>query len=512
MLGTTNSVQSDCPYYPQESVLGEEEEDDEKQKVRIPDTQKETNTASSKKTRHSETDSVRKPNAKTNHELTLRSAGSEFDNCHEDTEAISNETLSQEGNSEDEQIRKKLKMEKELSSSSKDKPKTERPAFINKVTKSKYIDDRLMNPHRRFPTLTRNIRVRRGKKVEINMPLFMDKNTIPEHYDPQTKLPIIDMDAMAFGMGNCSLQTTFSAIDFKHARHLYDQLSILSPMFLAASAGTCFFKGLITDIDTRWDSIAASVDCRNEEERNPQSDKYIPKSRYESISLYISDYPENLPEYNDYKFPLNQEMMDFARQKAKELGVEIDEKMINHLGFLFSRDALVIYKDKINLDNSQTTAHFENIQSTNWNSMRLKLPPSPDSTIGWRVEFRVMEIQLTDDENAAFSILISIFVRMLYEDWFNLNLYIPMSMNEENFRRANKKDAILNEKFYFRTNIFDKGKPEIQELTAHQIFFGAPEYKYNGIFNEMERFVQEFTKNTNNGQCFSCMNHAHQAI
>jgi hypothetical protein len=32
-----------------------------------------------------------------------------------------------------------------------------------------------------------------------------------------------------------------------------------------------------------------------------------------------------------------------------------------------------------------------------------------------------------------------------------------MSMNEENFRRANKRDAILKEKFFFRTNIFDAG-------------------------------------------------------
>jgi glutamate--cysteine ligase catalytic subunit len=188
----------------------------------------------------------------------------------------------------------------------------------------------------------------------------------------------------------------------------------------------------------------------------------------------LSDYPEHLPEYDDSNFPVNEEMMDFARQKAKEMEIEIDEKMIRHLGFLFARDALVIYKDKVNLDNNTTTAHFENIQSTNWNSMRLKLPPSHDSTIGWRVEFRSMEIQLTDDENAAFSILVQIFVRMLYEDWFKLNLYIPMSLNEINFRRANKKDALLKEKFYFRTNIFDQGKPIIQEMTAHEIFFGAP--------------------------------------
>jgi len=33
-------------------------------------------------------------------------------------------------------------------------------------------------------------------------------------------------------------------------------------------------------------------------------------------------------------------------------------------------------------------------------TMRLKLPPS-NADIGWRVEFRTMEVQLTDFENAA---------------------------------------------------------------------------------------------------------------
>ena len=37
-------------------------------------------------------------------------------------------------------------------------------------------------------------------------------------------------------------------------------------------------------------------------------------------------------------------------------------------------------------------AHFENLQSTNWNSLRFKSPPSVDTDIGWRVEFRPMDI------------------------------------------------------------------------------------------------------------------------
>jgi len=74
---------------------------------------------------------------------------------------------------------------------------------------------------------------------------------------------------------------------------------------LALTAGSCFFKGKLADTDTRWDSIAASVDCRTEEERDPKNEKYIPKSRYESTSLYISDDKRHLKEYNDEKVPIN---------------------------------------------------------------------------------------------------------------------------------------------------------------------------------------------------------------
>ena len=35
---------------------------------------------------------------------------------------------------------------------------------------------------------------------------------------------------------------------------------------------------------------------------------------------------------------------------------------------------------------------FQNIQSTNWQTMRFK-PPPPNSNIGWRVEFRPMEVE-----------------------------------------------------------------------------------------------------------------------
>lgn len=60
-------------------------------------------------------------------------------------------------------------------------------------------------------------------------------------------------------------------------------------------------------------------------------------------------------------------------------------------------------------------SHFENLQSTNWNSLRFKSPPSVDSDIGWRVEFRPLDIQLTDYENAALTVFTGMIVNILNE-------------------------------------------------------------------------------------------------
>jgi glutamate--cysteine ligase catalytic subunit len=61
---------------------------------------------------------------------------------------------------------------------------------------------------------------------------------------------------------------------------------------------------------------------------------------------------------------------------------------------LFIRDPLVVYKDRVKeVKDEVDSDHFENIQSTNWQSLRFKPPPAPaGKNIGWRVEFRTMEV------------------------------------------------------------------------------------------------------------------------
>jgi glutamate--cysteine ligase catalytic subunit len=45
------------------------------------------------------------------------------------------------------------------------------------VAQSMYIPDEAINPHPRFPTLTANIRKRRGEKVSIAVPIYKDRFT-----------------------------------------------------------------------------------------------------------------------------------------------------------------------------------------------------------------------------------------------------------------------------------------------------------------------------------------------
>lgn len=82
--------------------------------------------------------------------------------------------------------------------------------------------------------------------------------------------------------------------------------------------------------------------------------------------------------------------------------------------------------------------------------MRFK-PPPPNSSIGWRVEFRPCELQLTDFENAAIVVFIVLLTRVILS--FKLNFLIPISKVDENMQKAQKRNACMEEKFWFRRDV-----------------------------------------------------------
>ena len=87
--------------------------------------------------------------------------------------------------------------------------------------------------------------------------------------------------------------------------------------------------------------------------------------------------------------------------------------------------------------------------------MRFKPPPSMHSDIGWRVELRPCEIQITDEENTSF-IMFALFITR-YILLFHPNFYIPISL-------------VINSIFPFDINSFIRLMKISEELTKKMPF------------------------------------------
>ncbi|ORX77978.1 GCS-domain-containing protein [Anaeromyces robustus] len=449
------------------------------------------------------------------------------------------------------------------------------PTADSGSSQSLYIPEEAITSHARFPTLTANIRKRRGSKVAINLPIYKDKNTPSPFLEPlsylskklftkilnsnsngQLSLPEIVSDAkkdhvyldcMCFGMGCSCLQITFQACCIEEARKLYDLLAPMSPIMLAITAGAPAYKGYLTDTDCRWDVISGSVDDRNEEERGLKPLKnsrfVINKSRYDSIDSYLSPGPQYFRDHQFKNHYLNCCFSSISHYKSKYNDIplvydkdiykklidnRVDDLLAKHIAHLFIRDPIVIFNELLNQNDNKSMDHFENIQSTNWQTLRFKPPPS-NSDIGWRVEFRSMEVQLTDFANAAFSIFIVLLTRTILA--FNLNFYIPISKVDENMKTAQIRDAARTKKFWFRKNIIptdsvfegkhsddnnnnqnengdrnrnrnegeneDEDEDAFELMTINEIFNGNPKNNFMGLIPLIRSYLSSIRLDTN---------------
>jgi len=205
------------------------------------------------------------------------------------------------------------------------------------------------------------------------------------------------------------------------------------------------------------------------------------------VHSYISNHEFVLDKYNDSKpVDINPEHMDFLLNEVK-----CDARLSHHIASIFVRDPIPSFSVEMKntpcqMDTSDDerqvmdelseiigfcpvsaegklhpgeSSHacqkckwwmktppydgnnnFENIQSTNWNSLRFKIPPSMDTDIGWRVEFRPMDICVTDFENSALTIMVGMLANLINE--FDLDFIIPVTLIDENMRRAHMRDAL----------------------------------------------------------------------
>ncbi|RXG57062.1 Glutamate--cysteine ligase [Armadillidium vulgare] len=180
--------------------------------------------------------------------------------------------------------------------------------------------------------------------------------------------------------------------------------------------------------------------------------------------MYLSDCGAR---YNDTEVVYDEKIYQ------KLLENDIDDLLAKHIAHLFIRDSISLFTEKVHQDDEKELDHFENIQSTNWQTMRFKVPPL-HSGIGWRVEFRPCEVQITDFENAAFCVFIVLLTRAILT--FKLNMLIPISKVDENMMKSQKRNAVLEEKFWFRKDIFSRDCEEsllpFEKMTINEIING----------------------------------------
>ena len=121
------------------------------------------------------------------------------------------------------------------------------------------------------------------------------------------------------------------------------------------------------------------------------------------------------------------------------------------------------------------------------------------------MEFRPFEVQLTDFENASLAIIVVLIARSILA--MGYNFYLPISLVEENMRRAERNDAVNKEKFYIQRNSLQSGNayhiPEVQnsdiiELSLDEIFNGKESAKggFPGIIPSVKKYLNSLGCNS----------------
>lgn len=197
------------------------------------------------------------------------------------------------------------------------------------------------------------------------------------------------------------------------------------------------------------------------------------------------------PEYNSN----NMKVDTSIKKRLEEAGM--DSLLASHYANILSRDPIALTKDEVK--SYQDIDLFEILHSAVWPHVDFKLP-SKDGKAGWRVEFRPLEIQLSDFDNAAFAIFVVLCSRAILH--FDLNLYIPISKVSENMDRAQTRDAVHAEEFYFRRHVQTKehastaeGKDEYALMTVDEIVngkIGSPQgVSFVGLIPTIQSYMHE---------------------
>ncbi|KAJ6089430.1 hypothetical protein N7467_004646 [Penicillium canescens] len=198
--------------------------------------------------------------------------------------------------------------------------------------------------------------------------------------------------------------------------NIYDQLIPLAPIFLAMTTAVPIWKGYLVDTDVRWQRFGDLVD-----DRRPEEMEHTPP-RWTCNRTYLS---QGRPPEMESNTPL-QPMDETIKQSL--LDGDMDEQLATHFASILSRDPLVLTQEDMCHFNTSNTKLFELLHGCTWHAVRLNHPFHKD--------------------NAAFAIFTYLLSRAIVT--LHLNFYIPIDKVGESMEFANKRNAVLEERMWFR--------------------------------------------------------------
>ncbi|CAF3904200.1 unnamed protein product [Adineta steineri] len=341
-----------------------------------------------------------------------------------------------------------------------------------------YYPDKLISPfHPRMKSIVENTLARSQASPLIHIPIFRDTSTPSPFQDLPFKETKgfrddhIHLGSILAGKGCCCLQVTFQAQSLTECLQVYDQLLPLTGIMLALSNACPIWRGYLTDIDSRYEVLFQTADDRTADER----ERSTLSSRCSPAPFYLCDEHDHL---NDISLDVDENVVSTLTKHG------MSSTLAKHFGHLFVRDPLVVMKENLHPEDDTSSYHFDNLNSTVWNSLRFKPPPLDDDKMGWRVEFRPMDIQITDFENASLSVFMALLTRVILT--YGLDLTIPISQANENIVRAHHRDSVRHEKFYFRAG-GDDGESSL--MTINEIMNGND--KFAGLIPLVEKYLNE---------------------
>lgn len=356
---------------------------------------------------------------------------------------------------------------------------------------SYYYSNSIIMDRALFKSATFNKIDRKQSLPHAYVPIFKDKNTLnpfkEDNLNDKSRDDFIHMDHDGFAMGCCCIQATFQAESLEQACYLYDQLTPIAPIVLTLSASSPIWKGYLSDIDCRWNVLKQAFDDRSKEELGlePLNNfrAVLKRSRFDTTDVYLS---KEGSKFNLAHYDKDNSVYERLTNEG------MDSQLAEHYASMLTRDPMFLIKDLLHSEDENDTSVFDFFNCSNWRLLRFKPPPVSEedkkNRIGWRVEFRPTELQITDFHNAAFATFIILLTRTIAK--LNLNFLIDTIKLDENMNRASRRNAYQSEKFYFRVNVENSfgQEAQIEELTVNEIING------NDKFKGLVPLVKEFLK------------------